>query len=61
MTTREIKQAIKDGRVVAIKDDPRSRICCDFFGQLVVVSLNVGEPTRLATLSDKRQAIIQDK
>jgi hypothetical protein len=59
MTTKEIKKAIKDGRVVAIKDDLRSRICCDFFGQLVVVSLNVGEPTRLATLSDKRKAIIQ--
>ena len=59
MTTKEIKQAIKDGKVVALKSDARSRICCDFFGQLVVVSLNIGESTRLATLSDKRQAIIQ--
>ena len=59
MTKKEIKRAIKDGKVVTIKGDPRSRICCDFFGQLVVVSLNVGEPTRLATLSDKRKAIIQ--
>lgn len=58
MTTREIKKAINDGKVVTLKGDPRSRICCDFFGQLVVVSLVPGEPTRLATLSDKRHATI---
>ena len=58
MTTKDIKQAIKDGRVVALNGDPMSRICCDFFGQLVVVSLIPGEPTRLATLSDKKRATI---
>lgn len=60
MTTKEIKRALKDGKAVILCDDRRCRICCDFFGQLVVVSLNVGEPTRLATPSDKRKAIIQN-
>jgi len=58
MTTKEIKRALDDGRVVALRDEPRHRLCCDFFGQLVVVSLVPGEPTRLATLSDKRNATI---
>ena len=58
MTKKEILRAIKDGKAVALCDDRRRRICCDFFGQLVVVSLNIGEPTRLATLSDKQKAII---
>lgn len=59
MTTKEIKRAIDDGRVVTVGDDPMSRICRDIFGQeLVVVSLVPGESTRLATLSDKRRAKI---
>lgn len=59
MTTRQICKALKSGQVVTIKDDPSCRICRDMFGELTVVSLKIEEPTRLATLKDKRQAIIK--
>lgn len=59
MTTREIKAAIKGGHVVTLRDNPHDRICCDFFGELVVViSRNDEVPVRLATTSDKRKAVI---
>ncbi|MBR1414457.1 MAG: hypothetical protein IJ570_01150 [Prevotella sp.] len=62
MTTREIKQAIKDGCVVVLRHDPRSRLCIDLFGNLVVESLHrEPEPTRMATLGDKRRAKILPK
>ena len=61
MTTNEIKQAIDSGRVVVVGDDTKSRICKDIFGDLVVESVHKEpEPTRLATLSDKRRARIYD-
>lgn len=59
MTTKEIMQAIRSGHIVVLRDDPTSHICEDFFTGLVVVSLRPDVPTRLATLSDKRQAIIK--
>ena len=59
MTTKEIQKAIDSGRVVCLKGDPQSRICRDFFGELTVVSLRPDEPARLATLKDKRRAIIK--
>ena len=58
MTTKAINKALDNGRVVIIDGDPLSRICRDLFGQLTVVALN-DEPVRLATLSDKRKAVIQ--
>ena len=59
MTTKAINKALDNGRVVIIIDgDPLSRICRDLFGQLTVVALN-DEPVRMATLSDKRKAVIQ--
>lgn len=58
MTTKEIKRAINDGKVIVLRDDPQCRICQDFFGSLVVVNMRAGEPDRLATASDKRKAII---
>lgn len=60
MTTKEIKRAINDGKVIVLRDDPQCRICQDFFGSLVVVSMRAGEPDRLATPSDKRQATINE-
>lgn len=51
MTTKEIKQAIRSGHVVVLRDDPASHVCEDFFAGLVVVSMKAGVPTRLATLS----------
>ena len=60
MTTKEIKQAIRSGHVVVLRDDPVSHVCEDFFAGLVVVSMKAGVPTRLATLSDKRRATIID-
>lgn len=58
MTTKEIKRAIRSGHVVVLRDDATTHICEDFFAGLVVVSLKAGVPTRLATLSDKRKAMI---
>ena len=58
MTTKKIKQAIESGKVVGLKDEPLSRVCYDLFGNLVVVSLSADEPIRLATVSDKRRAIL---
>ena len=59
MTTKQILEALDNGRVVILKGDPSSRICRDIFGELTVVSLKPDESTRLATLSDKRQATIK--
>ncbi len=59
MTTRQICKALRNGQVVTINNDPSARICRDMFGELTVVSLNAEEPVRLATLKDKRQAIIK--
>lgn len=59
MTTKAINKAIDGNKVVTVGDDLHHRICRDMFGQLVVVSLIAGEPTRLATLSDRRKAKIQ--
>lgn len=57
MTTKEINNAIKAGRMVVLGDDRQSRLCYDLFGNLVVVSLRQdAEPIRKATLSDKRRA-----
>lgn len=58
MTTKEIEKAISGGNTVVLRHDPQCRICRDFFGSLVVVDMRGVEPDRLATLSDKRQAII---
>lgn len=58
MTTKEIEKAISGGKAVVLRGDPQCRICRDFFGSLVVVDMRGGVPDRLATLSDKRQAII---
>lgn len=60
MTTKEIKAAIKSGHVVTLGDNPHSRICCDLFGELIVISSQNDEaPTRLATLADKRKAVVK--
>ena len=49
MTRKEIKQAIDDGKVVAIKGEPLSRVYYDLFGNMVIVSLCADEPIRLLT------------
>ncbi|MBQ9646088.1 MAG: hypothetical protein IJV24_07010 [Prevotella sp.] len=59
MTTREIKQAINDGRTIVLRHDEGHMIVPDLFGNLVVVSRrNDDEPVRLCTLGDKRRAKI---
>ena len=60
MTTKAIHEALTLGHVVELKGDKTKRICRDLFGELVVVTLNDGEPVRKATLSDKRQARIKN-
>jgi hypothetical protein len=59
MKQKDIHQAIQDGKVVVLKGDPKCRLCSDLFGNLIVVSLRPDEPTRLATLKDKRNAVIR--
>lgn len=58
MTTKEIMKALDGGRRVTLKGNPKSIVCKDCFGGLVVVSLRADEPIRLATLADKRKAVI---
>ena len=60
MTTKQIKQALKDGHVVSLKGDHTSMIYFDLFGDLVVTNLHADVPTRKATLADRRQAIVKD-
>lgn len=59
MTTKAINEALLSGRVVVLRDDPTLCIVPDLWGELVVVSRGT-EPfdTRLATLTDKRRAVI---
>lgn len=58
MTTKQIKQALGDGHVVCLKDEPMSMLYFDLFGDLVVVSRLADVPTRKATQADKRRAVI---
>lgn len=62
MTAKEINQAIRDGCLVVLRDEPWLCIVPDFFGGLVVDTLRM-EPfsPRKATLADKRQAVIYEK
>lgn len=59
MTTKQIKQALKDGHVVSLNGDPMSMLYFDLFGDLVVTNLHADVPTRKATLADKRRAVIK--
>lgn len=59
MNKKEIKQAIDNGKVVAIKGEHLSRVCYDLFGNLIVASLCAEcHPIRLLTAKDSRRAII---
>lgn len=60
MTTKQIQQALRDGRAVCLKGDTASTLCLDLFGDLVVVSRLADVPTRKATLADIRKAVIKD-
>lgn len=62
MTKKAIDRALDGGQAVVLRHDPMSRLCRDLFGNLVVVSLrhDEAEPIRLATLSDKRRAVLFD-
>ena len=59
MTTKSINAALQAGRVVVLKGDPLLCIVPDLWGELVVVSRGQ-EPfdTRLATIADKRRAVV---
>ena len=61
MTTKQIHEALKQGRVVVLRDAPHLCIVPDLFGELVVVSWQQEEepaPVRVATPSDKRKAMV---
>lgn len=62
MTTKEIKAAAAEGRLVVLRDDPWHMIVPDVFGTLVVISRrNDGEPIRKARLGDLRRAKYLEK
>jgi hypothetical protein len=58
MTKKEIKQAIDEGRVVAIEGEHLSRVCYDLFGNIVVASLCAEYPIRKLTDEDVGRAIL---
>lgn len=58
MTKIEVMQAVNDGRLVTLGDDPTQYLMPDMFGQLTVVSMQPDVPVRLATRSDLRKAKI---
>lgn len=61
MTSRAIRRAIRQGHVIVLSDNPWHTICPDLFGVLVVESRRREPiPTRLATLTDKRKAVVFD-
>lgn len=61
MTTRAIKRAIRCGQIIVLRDEPCHTICPDLFGVLVVMTrCRDLFPTRLATLADKRRAVVFD-
>lgn len=57
MTDKDIRRAVRSGRLVTVGNDPSSCMQEDFFGNLVVVDRSGSDtPVRQATLSDKRRA-----
>lgn len=58
MKKKEIIQAIREGHLVTMRDNPTLCLCLDLFGNLVVMSRTSDEPTpvRLATAEDVKRA-----
>ena len=59
MKKNEVMQAVNDGLLVTLGDDPTQYLMPDMFGQLTVVSMQADVPPRLATRSDMRRATIK--
>lgn len=60
MNRNEVIQAVNNGQLVTLGDDPTQYLMPDMFGQLTVVSMQADVPARLATRSDMRKAVIRD-
>jgi len=63
MTGRQIRRHLRHGQVVVLPDEPWLCFTRDLFGGLLVMAWRRQEeptPTRLATLSDKRRAVLFD-
>lgn len=56
MTKEEIDKALLSRKMVVLKNEPTSQVLHNLFGELVVVSVLVGVPTRYATEDDVARA-----
>ena len=58
MTTKSINEALLSRKMVLLQGEPTSQVLHNLFGELVVVSVLVGVPTRYATEDDVRRAVL---
>lgn len=58
MTREKIDKALLSRKMVVLQGEPTSQVLHNLFGELVVVSLIVGVPTRYATEDDVRRAVL---
>ena len=58
MTREEIDNALLSRKMVVLQGEPTSQVLHNLFGELVVVSLIVGVPTRYATEDDVAWAML---
>lgn len=60
MTTKAINNALLSRKMVVLQGEPTSQVLHNLFGELVVVSLIVGVPTRYATEDDVARATLYE-
>ena len=60
MTREEIDNALLSRKMVVLQGEPTSQVLHNLFGELVVVSLIVGVPTRYATEDDVARATLYE-
>lgn len=58
ITREEIDNALLSRKMVVLQGEPTSQVLHNLFGELVVVSLIVGVPTRYATEDDVARAVL---
>lgn len=61
MTREEINEALSSRKMVVLEREPTSQVLRNLFGELVVVSVLIGVPTRYATEDDVRRATLYKK
>lgn len=63
MTARQIRRCLRSGQLVVVQGEPWLCFAPDLFGGLVVIAWRRHEdtgPARLASISDKRRAVMFD-